>query len=67
MKSKTLSLKKKELFMPYNNSLLEFWADDNIQNLTTSLTPSSWDVYPIFFIAENSSMAVNFQSSKDLL
>ena len=60
MKSKTLSLKKKGLFMPYNNSLLEFWADDSIQNLTTSPTLSSWDIYPIFSIAEDSSMAMNF-------
>ena len=66
MKSKTSCLKKKRLFIPYNNSLLESWADDSIQNPTTSSTPSSWDAYSISSIAEDLSMAMDFQLSKDL-
>ena len=41
MKSKTLSSKKKGLFILYNNSLLESWTDDSIQDPITSPTTNS--------------------------
>ena len=59
MKSKTLSSKKKGLFILYNNSLLESWTDDSIQDPITSPTTNSWDVYPISPIAKDSAMAVD--------
>jgi len=66
MKSKTSSSKKKLLFVLYNNSLLESWTNNSIQNPTTSSTTSSWDIYLIFPIAEDLSMTMNFQPSKNL-